>query len=152
MKYKVLTGEELEKLTSEFVHFLVVNGITADDWVKIKEESPVKANKFIESFSDVVYEGWMRKIQYLEVILPNEIMCFYCQPNQMVLVGLTTTDKEYDFTTMNDLKNLPKDDSFEIYTQTKAYSKQREVELFEMVERGAIPADASLFNALCLAL
>ncbi|MEY2924715.1 MAG: hypothetical protein RLZZ337_1263, partial [Bacteroidota bacterium] len=48
LKYERLAQEELEKLQDDFVNFLVVNGITADDWVSIKENEPLNADQIVE--------------------------------------------------------------------------------------------------------
>lgn len=153
MKYKRLSEEELQMLEKEFVNFLIINGITAEDWEKLKKDEPGKASEIVDHFSDVIYETWLRKINYLEMILPQEILCFYYQPGQAVLVGLSTTDASVDFTTMTDLSeaDLIKS-STEIYTQTKVYSKTREEEMFELLEKGAKPSDEKLFNILCMGL
>jgi len=58
-KYRILSSEELELLEKEFIEFLVINGITADEWQKIKASEPEKTKKFIELFSDVVFEKLM---------------------------------------------------------------------------------------------
>ena len=47
-KYRLLTLEELQELEKEFVEYLVLNGITADDWEKIKKENPSSARHIIE--------------------------------------------------------------------------------------------------------
>ena len=51
-KYRELTTLELKELEKEFIDYLIVNGITADDWVKIKEEQQEKAEDIITLFSD----------------------------------------------------------------------------------------------------
>ena len=50
MKYHVIPVNELEKLEDDFIKFLVVNGITADDGIAIKENEPVNADKIINQF------------------------------------------------------------------------------------------------------
>ena len=80
MIFKRLSDTDLKKLEKEFVDFLVLNGITADDWVELKKSKPQNASQMVDSFSDAIYAGMMRKVQYLERISKSEIMCFYCQP------------------------------------------------------------------------
>lgn len=75
-KYRLLTIEELKELENEFVEFLVLVGITADDWVKIKCEKPDKADSMITLFSDVVFEKIMRKTQFPERRRSNDIRTF----------------------------------------------------------------------------
>ena len=153
MKYKRLQEEELHKLQKEFVDFLVINGITADDWIKLKAEAPQRASGIIDSFSDVIYHGAMQSIQYVQVTTPQEIMVFYCQPNQIVLVGISTDDKTIDMTALHSYEIFTKHPTkFHVYTQTKPYRGERNVEVFEMIEKGAVPTDGKLFQALLLAL
>jgi len=66
MKYRRLTLEELKPLEDEFIDFLVVNGVIADDWEQLLANDVEKSNKIIDAFSEVVFEGIMRKTQFLE--------------------------------------------------------------------------------------
>ncbi len=54
-KFRSLTHEELESMEKEFIDSLVLNGITGEDWEKLKKESPENAEGICESFSDVVF-------------------------------------------------------------------------------------------------
>tara|TARA_B100000745_G_scaffold255591_1_gene178240 strand:+ start:280 stop:741 length:462 start_codon:yes stop_codon:yes gene_type:complete len=153
MLFKRLTQDELNKLEKEFVEFLVLNGITAEDWEKLKEENPQNASQMIDSFSDVIYASTMRQVKYLERITKNEILCFYCQPEQIVLVGLESNNSSVDFTQLEDLSNVAEiSQDVHIYTSTKSYSKVREQEIFDLIQNGASISDNNLFNALCLGL
>ncbi len=153
MIFKRLSDTDLKKLEKEFVDFLVLNGITADDWVELKKSKPQNASQMVDSFSDAIYAGMMRKVQYLERISKSEIMCFYCQPEQIVLVGLETTNPNVDFTELSDFSKIKEiSQDIQVYTTTKAYAKTRELEIFDMIENGATVSDSALFNAICLAL
>lgn len=153
MLFKRLTQEELGALEAEFVDFLVLNGIVADDWDKLKKEKPQAASAMIDSFSDVIYASTMRKVKYLERITKNEIMCFYCQPEQIVLVGIDAQGEEVDFTAMKEVSEIAKfSQDVQIYTTTKSYAKAREQEIFDLIQNGASISDNALFNALCLGL
>ena len=148
MKYRKLTSEELNELEKEFIDFLVVNGITADDWVKLKEENVNKAELIIDSFSDVVFESAMRKIKYLKFVTPKSIKCFQCLDQEIVLVAVDA-DKgtDVDFT-MDNWKNDLLNSS--VYTTTKKYNKVREIELFDMVQLGAEVSKGEMFKQLCM--
>jgi hypothetical protein len=150
MKYRKLSSNELEELEKEFVDFLIVNGITADVWVDLKEKDNSKADSIIDSFSDVVFEGVFRKVKYLEFVTPTSLKCFQCLENEIILVGLDSENSsDIDFTAndwMSNLKNV------KIYNSSKAYKEVRELELFNMVQKGASISDGTLFKKLCLAL
>jgi len=149
-KYRRLTKDELLSFEKEFVDFLVVNGIMADDWVKIKSEEKEKAEEIITQFSDVIFEGLMRKVKYLEFVSDKSIKCFQCLEKEIILVGMDADlTSDVDFTSKDWNKDVSK---IKVYTQTKSYHKQRELELFDLVLSGAEINDGKLFKQLCLAL
>ena len=150
MRYRKLSSDELKELEKEFVDFLIVNGITADMWVDLKEKDISKADSIIDSFSDVVFEGVFRKVKYLEFITPMSIKCFQCLENEIILIGLDSENSsDIDFTADNWMSHLEK---VKIYNSSKVYKEVRELELFQMVQKGANISDGMLFKKLCLAL
>ena len=154
-KYRLLRREELEELEKEFVDYLILNGITADDWKKIKEHDCNKAEEILDLFSDVVFEGIMRKTKYLDRRGISKLETLQCLNDRFVLVCL-------DASKVNDA-NLT-DNAFiqrvteyppkgiEIFTTEIKYKKQREMELYEKVQQGFQISDSQLFKILCLAL
>lgn len=154
-KYRKLNLEELQSLEKEFIDFLVINGITADDWVKIKEEEKEKAERIIELFSDVVFEDILRKTQFLQFRGKKEIYAYQCLEDKIVLVGLTAeAESKIDFSKDN-LKDVINEqpDSIKIFTTEKLFSKNREEELFSMLQVGCeISSDGKLFKVLCMGL
>ena len=85
-KYRLLTQDELTSMEKEFIDYLVLNSIIADDWQKIKAETPEKAEKIIELFSDVVFEKILRSVKYLLKQTPKELFAFYCEAEKIHLV------------------------------------------------------------------
>lgn len=152
-KYRLLTQEELESLEKEFIEYLVVNGIMADDWVKMKEEAPEEASEIVSLFSDVVFEGIMRKMKFLERRSPKHIQVFQCQAGQLLVMGMQAKDSsDADFTNAEFLEKAmqapPQD--LELYQATKPYTQAREEELFALTTQGCVPSDGKLFKALAL--
>ncbi|MEO9477975.1 MAG: DUF6495 family protein [Cyclobacteriaceae bacterium] len=153
-KYRTLTTEELHELEKEFVDFLVVNGITADQWVKIKEEDKPAAEDMIVLFSDVVMEGVLRNIQHLEFRARDDIKTFQCLSEKIVLVGIRSSNSDVNFLDdeflKRSLQSPPK--GMEVYTTYKAYKEDRERELFQMIQSGCQVSDGKLFKALSMSL
>ncbi len=149
VKYRQLTQKELKEFEKEFIDFLVVNGITADEWVNLKSNDKEKAELIIDKFSDVIFESILRKVNFLEFISPLSIKCFQCLKDKMVLVGIDAPkNSNIDFT-----KSIPTTfDDLEVYTTEKSYSKQRELELFDLIESGAQISRGEWFKKLCLLL
>ncbi len=131
MKYERLPLEELNKLEEEFVKFLVVNGITSDDWLSIKENEPLNADKIVDQFSDVVWEGVLRKVSYLDKIEQDVSYFFKCNKEEIELVRILS----------NEAKPVKQN-------ANKRYTKQREVELFEMISSGCVISQGENFEKL----
>ena len=155
MKYRRLSKEELQELESDFVRFLAANHVTADDWVKLKEERPERVEELIGIYSDLVYEKILAKLEYLEYKTPHDIKTFHCQSDKIVLMGIAVKPESgIDFTQnltsqemMDALKKSGQD--LQIYTAEKGYNGSREGELFQMLESGClISKDGHLFKSL----
>ena len=149
MKYRRLTQLELESLEKEFIDFLILNGITAEDWTELKLTKE-KANQIIDSFSDVVFEKILRQINYLEHYSPQSIKTFMCADDEIFLIGLDTHDRSIDFTTSVGRSRLvidpPKD--LNTYKTSKKYHPNREIELFRMLQNGCVKSDGQLYESL----
>lgn len=152
-KYRVLTAEELQALEKEFIDFLVVNGITAPDWEEMKEKQKAEAEQMLVLFSDVIFEGIMRKTQFLEYWEPGGIKTFHCLQNEMVLVGVEAkSGSAFDFmkAPLSDIFQNTSDLS--VYQSHKPYMKTRELEIFEMMQHGCQRTDGTLYKKFCLLL
>lgn len=154
-KFRVLTLEELQGLEIEFVEFLVLNGITAADWVKLKDTDTLAAERMLELFSDVVFESILRRARFLEKRGKNYLHVFQCLPEELVLVAMESPNVEdVDFTNPDFVASsmLTPPEALHVYTTSKPYTKERELELYDMLEAGCLITDDKLFKALCLAL
>lgn len=154
--YRLLTLEELTELEKEFVEYLVLNGITAEDWVKMKAEDKAGAERIIELFSDVVFEGILRKISYLEYRAENFVHAFQCLADKLVLVAMESEDDNEEINFLDPVfiesATIHPPDKLLVRTTSKPYSKTRELELFDMIQAGCLISDGGLFKALCLKL
>ena len=151
--YPRLKDKELRALEKDFVDFLVVNGITAEDWVKIKESDMKKAEGLIGEFSNVVYESSLRKADYLLMVDKKVIMCFNCLETQVVMASLKYKgNQEFDFHTVDDLASLLNDKRFKFVSRiaNKAYEKKREHEMYDMINSGCKITDEKVFQLISL--
>ncbi len=154
MKYRRLTDPELKELEKEFVNFLVANTITADDWLKIKEFDPEKAEVLIELFSDVVLDKVLKKVQFIEHRDERDLIVFHCGKDEIELFGLTVSEElAIDLTNEASVVSMllnseMLDGKVKSFRQTKPYIKSREVEIFEMIQSGCLITDDSIYNTL----
>ena len=150
-KYRLLTKEELRDLQKEFIDFLVINGITADEWEKLKKEEQKKAEKILEQFSDVVWEGVLRKTQFIEHRSPQEIRAFQCLPGKMILMGLKIEDPSIDLRTADGVNKVKQQSpGTSVYSSEKTYSKKREEEIFSLIQSGSMISDGQLFKVIAM--
>lgn len=149
-KFRKLGQDELTELEKEFVEFLIVNGIDAHTWEKMKENQTKKAEAVIDQFSEVVFTSIFRKNEFVDFITTDKVKCFHFQSEQVVLVGVDAEDKEVNFlkASIDELKGR----SFKVYTTNKKFQKSREEEMFDLIESGGKLSDGQLFKKLCLAL
>jgi len=145
MKYRRLSEEELEILKNEFIQYLVANGIDAQMWEKFKNEAPDKADIFVDLFSDIVLEKSLEKIQYLEHRTPTDLKLFYCGEDKMDLIALKSSKVD-----LTDLTDFTSEDiaNVELYKASKEYSKKREVEIFELTQKGCEVTNHVLYRLL----
>ncbi|MBN4081540.1 hypothetical protein JYU23_00260 [bacterium AH-315-C07] len=155
-KFRYLTKDELQELEKEFIEYLIVNGITSSGWERLKKEENERAEEILKLFSDVVLERVLRNVVYLEHRTKTEVKTFHCLGDKLVLVAMKVDDQktEVDFMDESFINKAAIDppESLQIYTTNKQYSKNRELELFEMTQAGCEISDGKLFKMLCLAL
>jgi hypothetical protein len=133
MKYTRIPTDELEKLEDEFVNFLVMNGIIADDWVAIKENEPLNANEIVNQFSEVVWESILRSTKYLNKVEEESAYYFKCDTDKIYLIKVDKTEA-----------------AAEQFSTSKEYNKTRELELFEMLQSGCTISEGEEYEKLTL--
>jgi len=151
MKYKRLTNEELQALEKEFVNYLAAAQITANDWEKMKKNDLQKAEELIDVFSDMVFEKVLDKIKYLEYRDKKTLNIFYCTEDSVVMVGLRVKENGLVDLTEKDVLNQwnkSNSDSVNVVKSEKKYSKERGLEVFELLQSGCLIVDDKLFNLL----
>ena len=122
-----------------------MNGITAEDWEEMKKNDLTAADRIIELFSDVVFEGILRKIQYLEYRAEDFVHAFQCLEDKLVLVAMESTDDEDEVNFLDSeyiqQATISPPENLVVHTSSKKYSKSRELELFDMISAGCTNSD-----------
>lgn len=151
MKYKRLRPEELQALEKEFVNFLASAQITGPDWEKMKEKELEKANELIDVFSNLVYDKVLRKIKFLEFRDAKTLNIFKCTEGKIKLLGLRVNESStLDLTTPDVLSKWNQNNSgnVTVVRTEKNYSKERELEMFDLLQTGCLITDDRLYNLL----
>lgn len=152
-KYRLLTKEELQGLEKEFIEYLVVNGITAEDWEIMKTDTPNSAERIVDLFSDVVFEKILRNVQFLEIHHQQSVRTFSCGQTEIEMITMESEDDQADFRDAKfiakSMLNPPKD--LLIFKTRKPYHGNREEEIFKMIENGCLVSNGNLHETLTVA-
>jgi len=149
MKYARLTKEQFEELHEEFARFLATRSITHDDWVVMKAANSVGAEEELDLFSDLVWEGVLRKVAYLENISAQHMHLFHADDKEIQLIAVKVMNPEIDLTTQEGFGWFRKNwqsDFVEYLRANKAYSEDRSRDLFELIRQGAVITKGALYQ------
>jgi hypothetical protein len=149
MKYTRLTKQQLEELHQEFINFLATQSITGDEWETIKKDKPKVAEEEIDVFSDLVWEGVLNKVDYVENISAQQMHLFHLTDKEMKLISVKVMNPEIDLTTDIGFKWFRKNwqsDFVEYLTASKAYRDDKNLDKFELIQKGAVITKGDLFH------
>ena len=149
MKYTRLTKEQLEELHQEFINFLATQSITGDEWDAIKRDKPKVAEEELDVFSDLVWEGVLSKVSYLENISSNQMHLFFLTEKEMKLISVKVMNPDLDLTTkigFDWFKKNWQSDFVEYLTASKAYTDDKNVDKFLLLQQGAVITKGDLYQ------
>lgn len=148
MKYRQLTKEQFEGLHEDFARFLASQNIDKKEWDELKKEKPHVAEEEMNVFSDVVWDDVLTKTAYLEHFSPKVVNLFKCEEEEMHRIVIKI-DKEINVLEQEGfewlLKN-PNDDTIEFLRGSKTYQEERNVELFDLIEKGSNISKGELYQ------
>ena len=148
MKYRQLTKEQFESLHEEFARFLASQSIDVKEWKQIKKEKPHVAEEEMNVFSDVVWDDVLTRTEYVAHYSKQKVNLFKCNTEHMERIVIETSndvnfmEKEgYEWL----LKN-PTDDAIDILQGKKKYAQERNVEIFDLIEKGGNITKGEVFE------
>jgi hypothetical protein len=148
LKYRRLTKQQLEELQPEFVNFLATQSITGEEWKNLKDEKPDVAEDEVDVFSDLIWEGVLTKVNYLENISAQHMHLFHCAEKEMKLISVKVMNPDIDLTTsigFNWFKKNWQSDFVEYLTASKAYVDVN-LDKFKLIEQGASITKGDLYK------
>lgn len=151
MKYRQLTKEQFSALHEDFARFLATQQIDVKEWEDIKKNKPDMAEDELNIFSDTVWEDVLTKTEYLDHISEKHINLFKCTSKEMIRLYIRLNDSDLNFLDEDDFKRFlenPLDSAYEYFTAKKNYQKERNLEIFKMIEMGSQISKGDLFNHL----
>ncbi|MCK5816109.1 MAG: hypothetical protein KAH07_09215 [Flavobacteriaceae bacterium] len=151
MKYRQLTKEQFEELHEEFAKFLATQQIDVKEWNEIKKSNPETAEEEMNLFSDVVWDDVLTKTQYLEHFSSTHLNLFRCDSETIQRIVVTVNKSDFDFLKPDDYQwfvDHSKDDAIDYFKGQKTYLKERNLELFDLIEKGSAIAKGDLYEAV----
>ncbi len=148
MKYARLTKEQFEELHEEFSRFLATRSISHDDWVVMKASRPEEVEEELDLFSDLVWEGVLANVSYLESISEQQMHLFYAAEKEIRLISVKVLNPEIDLRSQEGFSWFKKNwqtDFVEYLTASKSFSEERSQELFDLIQQGATITKGELF-------
>ena len=149
MKYRQLTKEQFEEMQQEFINFLASQSITADEWQTIKTNTPDVADQELDVFSDLVWEGVLNKVIYLENISQKHMYLFSFEEKRIHLIGVKIISDSINLMTQEGFSWLRENlmnDSVEIFESKKDYSKDKQMDKFTLIQQGAAITKGELYK------
>lgn len=148
MKYRQLTKEQFESLHEEFARFLASQGIDKKEWEQIKTNKPQIAEDEMNIFSDVVWDDVLTRTEYLEHFSEKSVNLFKFFDDEIQRIVIKV-DKNINLLEQDGfewlLKN-PTDKSIELLQGTKPYKDERNLEIFDLIEKGSTISRGEIFE------
>lgn len=151
MKYRQLSKEQFEALHKEFAQFLATQQIDIKEWNEIKKTKPEVADEELNLFSDVVWDDALTKTKYLEHFSKQNINLFKCNEREILRIVVNVSKQDFDFFNNKDYQwfiDNTNDASVEFMKGAKKYSKERNMELFDLVEKGSVISNGKLYESI----
>ncbi|WP_047415516.1 DUF6495 family protein [Cellulophaga sp. Hel_I_12] len=149
MKYSRLTKQQLEELHQEFINFLATQSITGDEWESIKKEKPNVAEDELDVFSDIIWEGVLAKVDFVENISAQQMHLFHLTEKEMKLISVKVMNPEIDLTTDVGFAWFRKNwqsDFVEYLTASKMYTADKNLDKFKLIQQGAVITKGELYQ------
>ena len=149
MKYRRLSKEQFEELRKEFINFLATQSITVSEWKLLKEKRPEVAEAELDVFSDLVWEGVLENVTFLENINPKHMYLFCVKEKSIALIGLKVSKETVDLTIEGGfswLRDNLMSSEVEIFEAEKQINGDKKLQIFELIEKGAHITKGELFK------
>jgi len=149
----MLTTEELTHLEEELKQFLIINHVYTEEWARMNRETPELAKDLVGLFSDQVLQRVYENIAYLEHRSKDACLVFQLGKESIEMIGLQKKDNETDVLTFETPESIHEaltihSNQAGFFKHTKAYSKNREEEIHQMIEQGCMKSTEEFWKLL----
>ncbi len=129
MHYPCLTLAQLEALETDFVAFLILNGVEGETWKTLNETNPSKAQELANLFSQVVWEKVLKETRHVKRVSETErVFGFLGEEQGILLIGQQNPN------------------GWVFHKANKHWGNNRESEVFALLQQGFERANEQEFN------
>lgn len=128
---------------------MATQSITAKEWQELKAEKPQVVEDELDVFSDLIWEGVLTKVSYLENVSASHMHLFHCAEKEVKLISVKILNPDIDLTTQigfNWFKKNWQSDFVEYLTASKAYTEDQNLDKFKLIEQGAVITKGDLYQ------
>ncbi len=151
MKYRQFTKEQLEELHEEFAIFLASQQIEKKEWEEIKKNKPEVAEEELNIFSDLVWEKVLENTNYIEHFSKDTINLFKSDKDNLQRIVVNVKKEGIDLLTKEGFEwfiDNSKEDTIEYLKGQKEYNKDRNIEIFDLIQKGGVISKGELFEGV----
>ena len=136
MRFRKLTIEELTALEPELKQFLILNEIYGDDWEKLNQENPEKAQSLVDIFSDNVLDKVYYKIDFLEKRTSNAFSVFSLTESAVETITIQSKSEAIELLTNEQIEKALNQHlaALEIFCGTKKIETTKSDEVFKLIQ------------------
>ena len=153
MKYRCLTYQEFDLLSSDFNDFLYAEKINKYEWRILQDQHSSAAFRLLEKYSDLIFEKVMKGVQYLEYRTEKQLFLYKCAKDSYTKICIEVPLKSpIVLTDLESLNKLSENEltSYKSYKTISFYKNGREEEIFQLIESGHYIVDQKAFNQVNL--
>ena len=117
----------------------------------IKETSPEMAAEEQDIFSDMAWEDVLSKVKYLEHFSEEVINVFKIGPGLIKRIVVQVNKPAFNFLDRADYQwfiNNTNDPAVSFFKGEKSYEGERNSELFDLIRKGSVISDGSLYESI----
>ena len=114
----------------------------------MKSQNSVLVEDELSIFSDMVWEDVLNKVEYLEHFSQKSVNLFKCEKEAIYRIVITI-NKDIDLFSEQGYKWLlenPKDKVVDYLKGSKVYSKEKNIEIFNLIENGSQISRGELYE------
>jgi len=150
--YRKLNVDELSALKHDFIKFLVVQGIDAYEWDKIKSEAPEKMEKLVVAFSNMVFSDILSRIKFLQKLEDNRLELINTESHEWKMITVSWNALQnpvfQQIPDYSEVEVLINQESTSLYVGKRKIERPPDQELFLYLEKNYKPSDGVLYTKL----